>query len=134
MKVDVKKTKAYESLPTIRSLDTDWIKWIDLLEKKYGLDLAKRIFIAKWNKSGSQAANTFTLRSHLKKSYDIEVNESVFNKIVDLGGGISESFGKILKVGKTTLIIAGVVIALAVVGTVISTIKSGVSPLKRIKA
>lgn len=129
MTTDITQIQTYKTMPTIKSSDSDWMKWVDLIESKYGRNLGNQIFIAKWNKSGSQAANTYALRSHLKKKYDIEIDESIFNKISDVGGGISDTFGKIFKVGKVTLLIGGGIIVLAVVGVLVSAIKTGKSPL-----
>lgn len=123
MTVDITKTQAYTTLPTIKSVDADWIKWADIVEKNYGANLGKQIFIAKWNKSGSQSANTLALRDYIKKNYNIQIDESVFNKIADLGGGIYDEFGKIFKVGKITLLIVGGVLLVAVAGAVINLVK-----------
>lgn len=133
MTVDVTKSKAYLTLPTVKSTDADWMKWADVVESKYGANLGKQIFLAKWVKSGSQAANTLALRQHIKKNYGIEIDESVFNKIADIGGGISDAFGKIFKVGKITLLVAGGVIIIAVLGTIVSAVKSGTSPIRAFK-
>lgn len=131
--IDITKTEAFKTLPSIKSTDAEWMRWVDLIESKYGANLGKQIFLAKWMKSGSQNANTYAFRDHIKKNYNIEIEESFFNKVVDFGGGVADTFGKIFKVGKITLAIVGGVIVIAVVGTVISAIKSGKSPLAAMK-
>ena len=124
MTVDATKSQAYLTSPTVKSTDADWMKWADLVENKYGVNLGKQIFVAKWNKSGSQAANTYALRQYILKNYNIQIDENVFNKLADLGGGIADTFGKIFKVGKITLIVIGVGVALAVVGAIVSVVKN----------
>lgn len=132
-KIDPNNIEAFKTMPSVKSPDTDWIKWSDLVMGKYGRKLGSQIFIAAWTKRGSNAANTLALRQHLKKEYDIEVDESIWNKVADLGGGISDAFGKIFKVGKITLIVGGSVLAIAVIAAVYNTVKGGVSPLKALK-
>lgn len=125
MAVDVKELKAFQSMPTIKSIDTDWIKWADFVISKYGNDLGKQIFINTWQKRGSRDANSRTIRVHLKDKYNIEIDESVWDKIVDVGGGIGDTFGKIFKVGKITILVVGGIGLLAVGMAVYNTVRSG---------
>lgn len=113
MTVDIKNKKAYLTMPSIKSTDADWIKWSDLVMSRYGASLGKQVFLAAWQKRGSNAANTVAFRKHIKSEYNLEIDESVWNKVADLGGGLADGFGKLLKVGKTTLIVGGVVVVLA---------------------
>lgn len=124
MAIDIHNLKAFQTMPVLKSTDTDWIKWSDLIFSKYGTDLGKQLFINVWEKRGSKAANTYALRSHLKDEYNIEIDESIWDKIVDVGGGVGDAFGKIFKMGKYTIIaVAG--IGLLVVGlTVYNNLKS----------
>lgn len=122
--VDIHNLKAFQTMPVLKSTDTDWIKWSDLIFRKYGTSLGKQLFINVWEKRGSKAANTYALRSHLKDEYDIEIDESVWDKIVDVGGGIGDAFGKAFKMGKYTLIAVGTIGILIVGLTVYNNIKS----------
>jgi len=108
MSIEVKNIKAIQTLPSIGSSDADWIKWSDGLDK-YGSTLGKQIFISAWTKRGSRAANTRPLRLHLKDK-GIEIDESVWDKVVDIGGGVGDFFGSAFKMGKWTLIIGAVVV------------------------
>ncbi|MES2287560.1 MAG: hypothetical protein V4547_17835 [Bacteroidota bacterium] len=128
-----KNTSSFKALPDIKSSDEKWIKWSDTVMNEFGRDLGARIFLAGWNKRGSQAANTYAFRKHIKDKYNIEVDESVWNKVTDLGGGIAEGIGKAFRVGKVVLYVAGGVIVVAVVATIYNAVKSGTSPLKMIK-
>ena len=114
-------------MPALKSPDTDWIKWSDLIFRKYGNDLGKQLFINVWEKRGSKAANTYALRSHLKDEYDIEIDESVWDKIVDVGGGIGDTFGKIFKMGKYTILVVGGIGLLVIGLTVYNNVRSAAS-------
>ena len=120
-------------MPDLKSTDEKWIKWTDLVLKRYGRDLGARIFLAAWGKRGSNAANTYGFRKHIKNKYNLEIDESVWNKVTDLGGGIAEGIGKIFKVGKITLYVVGGIILVAVGATIYSAVKTGTSPLKLLK-
>lgn len=105
---DIEKSKAFITMPTVKSNDTDWINWSDLVIRKYGPDLGKQIFIKTWEKRGSRAANTRPIRVHLKDKYNIEIDESVWDKIVDVGGNIGDTFSKLYKIGKVAVIVIAV--------------------------
>jgi len=124
MAVDVKTLKAYQSMPTIKSIDTDWIKWVDFVMAQYGTNLGKQIFINTWTKRGSRNANTRPIRQHLKDKYNIEIDESVWDKIVDVGGGISDGFGTFMKVGKITTIVVVGLVGVTLIGIAYSLIKN----------
>ena len=124
MAVDIHNLKAFQTMPVLKSTDADWIKWSDLIFRKYGTDLGKQLFINVWEKRGSKAANTYALRSHLKDEYNIEIDESVWDKIVDVGGGIGDALGKALKMGKITILVVGGIGLLIVGLTVYNNIKS----------
>lgn len=128
MEIKLENITAYKTMPTLKSIDTDWIKWADFVISKYGTDLGKQIFINTWTKRGSRNANTRPIRLHLKDKYNIEIDDSVWDKIVDIGGGISDTIGKALKVGKVTLIVAGGVVVLAIGFALFNAIKSGKIP------
>jgi hypothetical protein len=131
--INLNNVTAYKTLPTVKSVDTDWIKWSDTVMSKYGLALGKEIFLTAWKKRGSKAANTYTFRKHIKDSYGLEIDESVWDKVVDLGGGIGETFGKMFRVGKVVLFIGGAVVLVAAGAAIYNTVKGGVSPLKALK-
>ena len=126
---DYTKKEAFSTLPTIKSKDEDWIKWTDLVLKRYGRDLGSRVFLAAWNKRGSQAANTYAFRKHIKDNYNLEIDESVWNKVVDLGGGVAEGVGKIFKVGKITLYVVGGIVLVMIGGIVYNVVKTGQLPV-----
>lgn len=120
----VSQSQAFKTLPNIKSSDTDWIKWSDVVVNKYGSNLGKQIFLSAWNKYGSVAANTYTLRSYIKKNYDLQIDETAWNKVADVGGGISDSVGKIFKVGKITLFIGLGITTVVILGMAYTLIKN----------
>ena len=100
MNIDLTKLKAYGTMPTVKSTDGEWLDWVKSIDKRYGTSYARSLFYQLWTKRGSDKANTLTLRQTLKSEYNIQIDETVWNKIVDLGGGISDTFGSIFKTGK----------------------------------
>ena len=127
--IDITKLKAYQSMPTLKSVDTDWIKWVDYLMATYGRALGTQIFMGVWTKRGSQSANTYKLRSVLK-NYGIEVDESVFDKINDVGHGIQNFGSGVFKVGKTVLIVGAGVIAVGLALAIFNASKNVKIPMK----
>lgn len=125
--MDVQNLKAFQTMPALKSNDADWIKWSDLIFRKYGSALGKQLFINVWEKRGSKAASTYALRSHLKDEYNIEIDESVWDKIVDIGGGVGDAFGKIFKMGKITILVVGGIGLLIVGLTVYNNVKGAMS-------
>ncbi len=122
-KIDLNKVEAYTTLPTVKSTDAAWMHWADLVEKKYGANLGKQIFVAAWKKNGSQAANTYALRSHVKDNYNIDISETAWDKIGDLGGGVADSLGKVFKVGKVLMVVGAGVVLIALGAAVYNTVK-----------
>lgn len=108
--IESTKLKAIQVMPSINSVDKDWIGWIDFIVSKYGSGLGKQMFVDAWQKRGSRAANTRTIRTHLKSSYNIEIDENIWDNIVDKGGDLGDSISNVLKVGKYVTIAVGVIV------------------------
>lgn len=122
--LNIQKVKAVQIMPTVKSPDTDWISWSDFVIDNYGSTLGKQIFINAWQKRGSRSANSRTLRMHLKDKHKIEIDESVWDNVVDIGGGIGDGFSKVMKVGKiTTYVVVGIV-GVTIIGIAYSLIKN----------
>ncbi len=100
MNIDLTKLKTYTTMPTVKSTDAEWLEWVKLESARYGESYGRQLFLQLWTKRGSDKANTLALRQTLKNDYNIQIDESVWNQIVDLGGGISDSIGSIFKTGK----------------------------------
>lgn len=128
--IDVKTLKAYTTMPSIKSKDAEWIAWADEVIGKYGDGDGTLIFINTWKKRGSREANTYALRQHLEKRYGIQIDESAWDKVVDLGQGIAGGFSKFMKAGKITAIVLGGLLVVAVGFAAYNTVKGGVSPIK----
>lgn len=124
MNIDVNKLKAFKTMPTLKSSDTEWINWTDFVISKYGTTLGKQIFISTWLKRGGKAANTRNLRMHLKTTYNIEIDESVWDKLVDIGGGITDTFANFMKIGKIAAYVVVGVTGVVVVGIAYNLIKN----------
>lgn len=101
------------TLPTNKSTDQEWLSWIKKISFRYGKANGRMLFLQLWTKRGSDLANTLLLRQTLKKDYGFEINESVWNKITDLGGGISDTFASVFRAGKIITIVVGSVALLA---------------------
>lgn len=127
----LQKLEVFKSMPTLKSSDNDWLKWVDLLDNEIGRDNAKTNFIALWEKRGSKEANTNRLRSELKRRYDIDIDENFFQKIIDIGGGIGDTVRKATKIG---LWVVGGVVVVVVASLAISIAKDGVAgTIKKVK-
>lgn len=131
IKVDIEKSDVYKTMPGIKSTDADWIKWSDRVMNRYGSSLGKQVFLAAWNKRGGQAANTYEFRKHIRDAYGLEINESAWNKITDFGGGVAESVGKVLKVGKYVLIGGAILAGIVIITMGITVAKNPSALLKR---
>lgn len=111
MKIKEENIKALKTMPTFASKDIEWMNWYKQIRGRYGRSDAARIFISTWTKRGSNAANTIELRK-LVSADGINIDDSVWNKVADLGGGISDAFGSAMKVGKITAYVVGGVLVL----------------------
>jgi hypothetical protein len=111
MKIKEENVKALKTMPTFKSKDIEWINWYNQIKGRYGRSDSARIFISTWTKRGSKEANTIELRK-LVSADGISIDDSVWNKVADLGGGISDSFGNIMKVGKVTAFVVGGILVL----------------------
>ena len=118
MTVDITTTKSYLTLSTVTSTDAQWLTWVNLVSGRYGKSSARTLFSELWVKRGSDKANTLALRTTLKNDYQIQINESIWNEIVDLGGSLSSSISSVFKTGEyLTFGIIGVG-ALALIGII----------------
>lgn len=117
----VKKLKVFQVMPTIKSKDVEWINWMKLLAKDFDRATAVSIFLKLWEKRGTSDARTLALRNFMKENYKVDLGEGAMDKIVDLGGGISDTISGIFKMGKVSFYIVGG-ITLFVIGAVIYTV------------
>ena len=61
---------------------------------------------------------------NLKSKYDIEIDQSVWDNVVDVAGGIGDGVSKLLKVGKITVYVVVGIVALTVVGVAVNLIRN----------
>jgi hypothetical protein len=113
MAIQLNKISAISKMPNLGSSDLEWINWFDDLRKRYGRTDYVRIFTSAWKKRGGSTANTVKLRKYLG-DYKIEIDESIWNKIADLGGDITDSFGSFMKVGKWAGIAVGSILLIGI--------------------
>jgi hypothetical protein len=111
VKVDITKIAAINTAPTGASSDSVWIKWITELESRYGADDAATIFTKMWSKRGNEKANTLTLRQALKK-YGIVIEENSWDRVTDIGRGVEDALGSLLKIGKVAAFAVGGIVVL----------------------
>jgi len=111
IKIKEENVKALKTMPTFKSKDIEWINWYKQISDTYGRADAARIFIGTWTKRGSNEANTIELRKLVSKD-GINIDDSIWNKVADLGGGISDAFGSAMKVGKVTAYVVGGILVL----------------------
>lgn len=122
--IDVQKIKAVQVMPTLKSSDKDWISWSDFVIDNYGSALGKQIFINTWQKRGSRSSNTRNLRTSLKDKHNIQIDESVWDNVVDIGGGIGDGIGRVMKIGKITSYVIIGIVGVTIVGIAYSLIKN----------
>ncbi len=120
----IKKTKAFQLLPTKASKDIEWMNWMKILDKDFDRATSVSLFVNLWGKRGSSEARTAQLREFMKDKYKVDLAEGPLDTVVDLGGDISDTIGGVFKVGKITFLVIGGIVAVAVVGAIISVIKN----------
>lgn len=97
-------------IPTKSSNESQWIEWHKALNSSFGKKQANALFVKAWRYRGTSSANTLELRNYLKKQ-GITIDASVFDDIVDIGGGIADTFTGIFNFGKyTTYAVVGIVV------------------------
>lgn len=108
--MDFSKADSFRLMPTIKSKDIEWINWYKAMKKEIGRDDATTVFLGLWDKRGNWDANTRTLRTTLDAD-GISIDENVFNQIADIGGGVGDFFGNIIKAGEYTgLAVTGILV------------------------
>jgi hypothetical protein len=119
----IKKTKAFQLLPTLRSTDIEWINWMKALDKDFDRATSVSMFLSLWGKRGNATARTLQLRQFMKDKYNVDLSEGIIDKAVDLGGGITDTISGIFKVGKVVTFVVGGVVLVAVGAAIYSVIK-----------
>ena len=100
---------ASTDIPTLASGSSAWQQWHSELVSDFGRKQANSLFMKAWGIRGNSAANTLPLRTYLK-GYGITLDESAWDKVVDTGGSIADTFGDVFKVGKYMGIGLGVIV------------------------
>ena len=106
------KTNPSEFIPTMRSEDNEWITWHKSLKSTFGKNTANQVFLKAWNARKSSTANTHELRDYLD-SQGITIETNLLGKVTDTAGGIGDSIGDFLKIGKYALYAVGGIIILS---------------------
>lgn len=96
-------------IPTISTKADGWQQWHTELVSNFGRKEANSLFLKAWGLRGNSAANTLPLRTYLK-GYGINLDESAWDKVVDTGGSIADTFGDVFKVGKYAGIALGAIV------------------------
>lgn len=120
----IKKTKAFQLIPTTDSKDIEWINWMKELDKEFDRGTSVSLFLKLWGKRGTSNARTLELRKFMKDKYNVDLSEGAIDKVVDLGGGVIDTMGGIFKVGKITFYVIGGVIVVAIGAALYSLIKN----------
>ena len=119
----IKKIKAFKLLPTLSSADIEWINWMKSLDKDFDRATSVSMFLSLWSKRGTTNANTLQLRQFMKDKYNVNLAESIKDKVVDLGGGITDTISGAFKTGKIITFVVGGVVLVAVAAAIYSVIK-----------
>ena len=94
------------------------------MDKDFDRDTSVNLFLNLWDKRGSSDARTLQLRQYMKDNYNVDLSEGAIDKVVDLGGSISDTIGSIFKVGKITFYVVGGVIMVAIGAAIYSIVKN----------
>ena len=120
----IKKTKAFQLLPTLRSADIEWMNWMKALDKDFDRATSVSMFLSLWGKRGTTNANTLQLRQFMKDKYNVNLAESIKDKVVDLGGGITDTISGMFGTAKVVTFIVGGVVLVAVGAAIYSIVKN----------
>lgn len=120
----IKKLKAFRLIPTLQSKDAEWINWMKELSSEFDRATAVHIFLSLWEKRGNNDARTLALRSFMKDKYNVDLGEGVLDKVVDLGGTVSDTISGAFRTGKTIFWIGGGLTALAIIAVIYTVVKN----------
>jgi len=93
------KASVIDSIPSMNSKFEDWIQWHKNLKAQFGKKLANSEWIKGWKIRGSSSANKTGLREYLADE-GIQIDESAWDEVMDLGVGVTDFFGDVFSVGK----------------------------------
>jgi len=102
------KTDPVNSIPKYNSNTEVWINWHKSLKDNFGKKIANQLWLKAWSIRGNSSANTSDLRKYMS-SNGINISESSWDKVVDLGVGITDSIGTAFQVTKYAGIALGVI-------------------------
>lgn len=120
----IKKTKAFQLLPTLKSTDIEWINWMKALDKDFDRSTSVSMFLSLWGKRGTPTARTLQLRSYMKDKYNVDLSETAIDKVFDFGGGVTDTISGIFKTGKIVTFVVGGVVLVAIGAAIYSIIKN----------
>ncbi len=109
------RIEPWENVPNMKSRDELWIAWHKVLKDDYGKKEANRLFVLSWAKRGGidSDANTVALREYLA-SQKIVIDKNWTASFTDSSLDAFDSFAGIFKMGKTVMIVGGLMIAIPV--------------------
>jgi hypothetical protein len=103
------KVDVVNSIPTYNATVLDWIEWHKGLKSNFGKKMANSLFLKAWRIRGNSKLNTSELRTYLN-GQGIKMDTNAWDKLVDFGGGISDSIGGAFQGGKIVSITLGVIL------------------------
>jgi hypothetical protein len=87
------------TIPSYNAKSEDWIVWYDSLKSNFGKKIANQLWLKGWGIRGNNTANDRTLREYMRKN-GINITEGAWDKIVDLGGDVTDFVGDVFQTGK----------------------------------
>jgi hypothetical protein len=118
------------NIPTKASSDAVWMDWHKILKSNFGRKTANHLFTLAWEKGGSSAANTVSLRSYATDN-KLEIDANIFQNIASLGSDFGDSIGDFFKLSKYASI-AILVMLIGAAGVMAFTVAK--KPVELIKA
>ena len=116
--------------PNQQSSDAIWIQWHKDLKTVLGKKTADAVFLAYWQKRGTDAANTHALREYAA-GQGFQIDGGTIGGIVDSVYSVADNIADVFKIGKYVSI-AIIVIIVGSVGLLLFNIAR--KPIETIKA
>ena len=109
MSIKSGKVDVVDSIPSYNTTPLAWIEWHKGLKSNFGKKMANSLWLKAWRIRGNSKTNTSELRTYME-SQGIKLDTNAWDKVVDFGGGISDTIGSTFQAGRIVSISLGVII------------------------
>jgi len=106
------------NIPSQKTEAKEWMQWHKDLLSVMPVDDANMVWKSYWDDRASSYKDDFALRQYMK-GYGIDISSGIFDKLSDVGHGVTGTLSSIFKVGGTVVLVVGGVILISVLGIII---------------